>query len=227
VSDPRRPLNPVLTRQVARDPGAVLAGSIYAVPEPDRLAVAEVLAAVGLWIHADVIVAGDTHRGVEIALVRRLIARGLGPVDVHLIAADISGVLDEVCGTRADRITFPFEACVGVAGVAAVAERIRSAGAAPWVAVAPDTSLAEVEPCLPAVDGALVMLIEPGSAHDADPSLEQKVAALEPLIPVGVDGGVNEANVPSFLHAGARYIVSGRALFPAGTPDDPTSTKGI
>jgi pentose-5-phosphate-3-epimerase len=227
VSDPRRMLNPVLTGEVAQHPGAILAGSIYAVPKPDRLAVAEVLAAAGLWIHADVIVADDTHRGVDIALVRTLVARGLGPVDVHLIAADMDGVLEEVCRTRADRITFPFEACAGITGVAAVAERIRSAGAAPWVAVAPDTDLVEVELCLPVVDGALVMLIEPGSSEDADPCLEKKVAAIGPLIPVGVDGGVNEANLPACLGAGARYIVSGRALFSAGAPDGTASTKGM
>jgi pentose-5-phosphate-3-epimerase len=216
VNEPCRTLNPALTEEVTRHPGAVLAGSIYAVAESDRLAVAECLATAGLWVHADVIIDDDTHRGVDVALVRRLITLGLGPVDVHLIVTDVDGVLDEVCRTSVDRITFPFEACAGAAGVAAVAERIRSAGAAPWLAVAPDTGLAEVRPCLPAVDGALVMLIEPGSSENADPGLAKKVAAIEPFIPVGVDGGVNEANLLTCLDAGARYIVSGRALFPAG-----------
>jgi pentose-5-phosphate-3-epimerase len=42
--------------------------------------------------------------------------------------------------------------------------------------------------------------------------------ATGPLIPVGVDGGVNKAKLPACLEAGARYIVSGRALFPTGRP---------
>jgi pentose-5-phosphate-3-epimerase len=75
--------------------------------------------------------------------------------------------------------------------------------------------------------GDILLLVEPGSSADADPCLEKKVAAMGPLIPVGVDGGVNEANLPACLRAGARYIVSGRALFSAGAPDGTASTKGM
>jgi pentose-5-phosphate-3-epimerase len=71
------------------------------------------------------------------------------------------------------------------------------------------------------------MLIEPGSSADADPCLEKKVAAMGPLIPVGIDGGVNEAKLPACLEAGARHIVSGRARFPTGTPGHIALTKGI
>jgi pentose-5-phosphate-3-epimerase len=65
--------------------------------------------------------------------------------------------------------------------------------------------------------GDILLLVEPGSSADADPCLE-KVGATGPLIPVGVDGGVNKAKLPACLEAGARYIVSGRALFPTGRP---------
>jgi pentose-5-phosphate-3-epimerase len=212
---PRAP-NPALLATVARHPGVVLAGSIYAVMAPGRLAVAEFLADAELWIHADVIVDNDAHRGVDLPLIRTLVGRRLGPVDVHLIASDLDGLLDEVCRERVDRITFPFEACDDVG---AVADQIRASGAVPWVAVAPETDLAVVRPHLPAVDGVLVMLIQPGSSDAADPRLKAKVDSAAPLTTVGVDGGVNEANLSGYLHAGARYIVSGRALFTDGLTD--------
>ncbi len=40
----------------------------------------------------------------------------------------------------------------------------------------------------------------------------------------GVDGGVNEANLRTYLDAGARYVVSGRGLLapdPAAPPREP------
>src|SRR5437879_4803536 len=108
--DPASPeplLNPAILAEIARPPGATLAGSIYAAAEPDRLAAAERLGRAGLWIHADVILDDDlTHRGVRLPLVRTLVERGLGPLDVHLIATELDGVLDEVCAQRVDRVTF-------------------------------------------------------------------------------------------------------------------------
>lgn len=206
-------LNPEILAEVARHPGATLAGSIYAAAAPDRLATAERLRSAGLWIHADVILDDDrTHRGVDISLVRTLVAHRLGPLDVHLIATELDGLLDEVCAQRVDRVTFPFEACADRAAVAAAADRIRSSGAQAWLAVAPATDLSAVRPCFETVDGILVMLIEPGTTATADPALPARAAAVTPHLPAGVDGGVDHTNLPACLAAGARYLVSGRAL---------------
>lgn len=205
-------LNPAITAGIAGHAGATLAGSIYAVPESIRLAAAQRLAQEKLWIHADVIVDDLTHRGVDLSLVRTLADRQLGPLDVHLIAAELDGPLQEVCAAKVDRVTVPFESC---GDVAAVAERIRSGGAEAWLAVAPQTGLAVIQSSLDAVDGVLVMLINPGSSDVADPALLAKLEHLGPALPVGVDGGVDETNLSACLRAGARYIVSGRALFSA------------
>jgi pentose-5-phosphate-3-epimerase len=64
----------------------------------------------------------------------------------------------------------------------------------------------------------LVMVLEPGRTGIADPLLCSKVAALAPALPVGVDGGVGEANVDECLRAGATYLVSGRALLCNSAP---------
>ncbi|MFE4668699.1 hypothetical protein ACFRI7_25180 [Streptomyces sp. NPDC056716] len=214
---------------MARHAGtAALAGSIYAVPGPSRPAAARRLARERLWIHADVIVDDLTHRGVDLSLVRTLKDRGLGPLDVRLVTERLDGPLEEICAARVDRVTFPFESC---SDVAAVAERIRRSGAEAWLAVAPRTGLAAIRPVLAAVDGVLVMLIEPGTSDTADPALLAKIRQLGPLLPAGVDGGVDETNLDACLRAGARYIVSGRALFSITTaaavapPDRPEGVR--
>ena len=65
-----------------------------------------------------------------------------------------------------------------------------------------------------------------GKLRRGRPRLKAKVDAAALLTTVGVDGGVNEANLSGYLHAGARYIVSGRALFTDSLTDG-ALTKGI
>ncbi|MER6351971.1 hypothetical protein ABT186_09000 [Streptomyces sp. NPDC001634] len=208
-------LNPAITAQIDGHSGATLAGSIYAVAESDQMAAARHLAKERLWIHADVIVDDLTHRGVDLSLVRTLKDRRLGPLDVHLIAEELDGPLDEVCAAKVDRVTFPVESC---ADPTAVAEQIHRSGAEAWLAVAPQTSLTAVQHVLEAVDGVLVMLIKPGSSDTADPALLARVEQLAPVLPAGVDGGVDQTNLAACLRAGARYVVSGRALFSTTAP---------
>ncbi|MFE4667204.1 hypothetical protein ACFRI7_27005 [Streptomyces sp. NPDC056716] len=208
-------LNPELLAEIARHPGSVLAGSLYAVAEADRLAAAEHLKHAGLWIHADIIMDDGTHRGVSLSLLRTLAERRIGPLDIHVIAPELDGLIDEVCAQQADRVTFPFESCPDHAAVADTAERIRASGATAWLAVAPTTELSSVRPCFEMVDGLLVMLIEPGSTGAADLTLTAKAAQARHALPVGVDGGVNTGNLGACLQAGARYAVSGRALLRA------------
>jgi pentose-5-phosphate-3-epimerase len=205
-------LNPAILAEIARHPGATLAGSIYAVAEADRLAAAEHLAQAGLWIHADVITDDLTHWGVDLSLVRTLSERGIGPLDVHVIAPALDGLISEICAQKVNRITFPFESCPDLDAVADIAQRIRSSGAAAWLAVAPGTEFAEVRPCFETIDGLLVMLIEPGSTGVADPALAARAGQTGPGLPAGVDGGVDAANLGACLGAGASYVVSGRAL---------------
>lgn len=206
-------LNPAILAEIARHPGATLAGSIYAVAEADRLAAAQRLERAGLWIHADVIIDDGTHRGVDLSLVRTLAERRIGPLDIHVIAPQLDGLIDEVCAQKVDRVTFPFESCADHTAVADTAEQIRASGATAWLALAPATDLAAVQPCFEMLDGLLIMLIEPGTTGAADPALATKAGQTRHALPAGVDGGINADNLATCLQSGADYIVSGRALF--------------
>jgi len=196
----------------------VLSGSISAVPPAHRLAAARLLAQQSLWVHADVI--ADHQVGVSLDLIMELADNRATPVDVHLLTADALDILPSVCRPGIARVTFPFE---GVSDPSKVAAQIRASGAAPWLAIAPGTTVDECSDALRHMDGLLVMLLKPGTRGRADTATLPKVDEAVGQQPVGVDGGVGEANLNDVLAAGASYVVIGRRLF--GIPRAP-SAKG-
>lgn len=207
----RIPLNDTLIGQLQGAADAVdLAGSLYAVADADRAAAAELLGRRGIWIHADVF--DDVRMGVSLDLICESADNGAGLIDVHLLTdGALNAAFDVVCRPGVSRITFPHE---GVEDIESVAGRIRAVGAAPWLAISPDTQLEHCRPDLRHVDGLLVMLIEPGTTQSADVAHLAKVqGAAREQLPAGVDGGVSEAILGRVLGAGTRYIVVGRRLF--------------
>ena len=207
-------LSKALMDAVAGWPDATLAASIYAAPEADRREVAIAAALAGLWVHADVIVTDRVNRGVDLELIRDLATSQIGPLDIHLIIEGsdtdrLPELIEEVCSIPVSRITVPLEA---VTDIPAVADRIRAAGAAPWLAIAPATDPGNALIHRAHIDGVLVMLIQPGTTSHADETISHKAETIAPHTVVGVDGGVNRSNLATYLDAGASYIVSGRGL---------------
>ncbi|MGW4337131.1 hypothetical protein ACWEK5_30640 [Rhodococcus koreensis] len=202
------PINDNLVGRLCDTPHVDLAGSLYAVPATDRAAAAHLLGARGLWIHADVF--ADADMGVSLDLITRLADDGTGPIDVHLLTAGALTALDVVCRPGIARVTFPYE---GTDDIEAVAARVRSVGAQPWLALAPGTPLDQCSSHLAHVDGLLVMLIEPGTRETADLTQLTKVDRVHPHLAAGVDGGVDETNLDHILTAGTGYVVVGRRLF--------------
>jgi pentose-5-phosphate-3-epimerase len=168
---------------------------------------ARLLARRQAWVHADVF--ADVRHGVSLDLIVELASGGVGPIDVHLLTAGALASLDVVCRPGVTRVTVPFE---GLDDVEATAGRIRASGVRPWLAISPGTTLSQCADALAHVDGLLVMLLEPGNHGRSDLTLLAKVAAASEQRPVGVDGGVGEANVAQVLAAGASYVVVGRQL---------------
>jgi ribulose-phosphate 3-epimerase len=141
---------------------------------------------------------------------RELASAGCGPIDAHLMVSDPSSVLGPVLRHPPDRVTVHLESR---GSPEAMARRIRDAGSSPWLAISPRTPYLACVEHLGAFDGVLVMLVSPGARDTAaDLDLLAKVRQLREHIPVGVDGGVTAANAGHCLRAGARYLVSGRAL---------------
>jgi ribulose-phosphate 3-epimerase len=205
-------VNRELIDTVKAHEGATLAGSLLAAGSAPLVETARALADVGAWCHVDVMDGIFTpHRGLPTATLRELASSGYGPIDAHLMLADPEPVLASVLRHPPDRVTVHVESR---GSPEAMAHRIRDAGSSPWLAISPGTAYLACVEHLAAFDGALVMLVSPGARDTAaDLDLLAKARQLKERIPVGVDGGVTAANADHCLRAGAKYLVSGRALF--------------
>ena len=107
-------------------------------------------------------------------------------------------------------------------------ELIRQLGVKPGVALNPATPLSSVSEVLGSVHQVLIMSVNPGfGGQSFIPASTAKLDRLRTLleeqglsIEVGVDGGINAAQAPGVVKAGANVLVSGSALFkhPRGMP---------
>lgn len=195
-------------------PGVSTAGSIYAVGAHLQLSAARLLQGQGRWVHVDVMAEGGRPvGGVPLATLDEI--RATLPdarVEVHLVSrapGRLDEVLGRVLGARPQRVVLPLRKH-GAMGT--LARSVRERGAQVWAEIAPDARVPEAGALRDEVDGALLMLIPPGTRQDADLTRLDAVRALAPHLAVGVDGGVDSDNTSSCVAAGAVHLVSGRAL---------------
>lgn len=197
-----------------------LAGSLFAVEAGRRLEAARLLDARGHRIHVDVILTNSGgQRGVSLGCLQAVreecpsaeldvhIIVPPGPVDVPVLDAVRTAV--NVAGRAGVTLIAMPNDLASLPGLAVVIDHYRESGGKVWAEVSPGDD-GPVSDC---TDGALVMLIPPGTLEDADPSLLDRVPAFRERVPVGVDGGVTEGIARKALAAGASHVVAGRSLF--------------
>ncbi|CAL8969516.1 hypothetical protein PROP_00561 [Propionicimonas sp. T2.31MG-18] len=200
---------------------ATVGASIYALPASQRIRGAHAAHEAGCWIHADVILryrrdAGFVSVGVTLEQLEAVAAALPGAaIDVHLIllgdAPEIrrDQVIDEVAEWL-ERLS-PTRVSAAAAVLDRIGRRLRAA--------CPDVELwGELWPApewagATRLDGALVMLIEPGTKQLADPGRLGVVSRVARTLPVGVDGGISKNTAMDAVRSGASYLVLGRALF--------------
>jgi pentose-5-phosphate-3-epimerase len=209
----------------------VVGGSVYAVDPSLRVQAAVQLAAARCRVHADVILGPDgRHRGVswdELTAIRR--ATPTARIDLHLIVLGQSAGPARVSEERrAIEIAVQVGAefiTVSRQGLALHADELaaaRAAGTNLWLELRPDqpgTDAAGI-----AVDGVLVMLIQPGTKQTANLAHLEKVERLAQNLPVAVDGGVTRTIAARSRQLGAGYTISGRDLLTV-TPPRPEDLK--
>ena len=171
------------------------------------------------WIHVDVMdghfVPNITIGPVITAGARR--STGL-PLDVHLMIEEPERYLEVFVTAGADYVTVHAEACSDLGGTA---ERIRSLGARPGVALNPATPLEAVSDVVPALDLLVIMSVKPGFGGQVYiPGSTAKVAEARALLDrlgssaeLEVDGGVDAANAAEIQAAGASVLVAGSAVY--------------
>ncbi|MFT4232330.1 MAG: hypothetical protein QM606_06100 [Leucobacter sp.] len=222
-------------------PAGAVAGSIYAVGPDRRIEAAKELAARGMPIHADLILApGDGDGGDGVGTAGRIVHLGVAPheiralraalpdarIELHVILLDGAGLVGGSVEMRAltefarevgaERIVLP----EWLAGDDAVCAAFAGSGCAVWRELPPTYTVGDL--AAGRFGGSLVMLIAPGTRDTADPALLERVAALAPSCDVAVDGGVTPELAVRALSSGAQYVVAGRSLFT--THDRTTAT---
>ena len=142
------------------------------------------------------------------------------PLDVHLMVADASALIEPFAAAGAARICVHVEA---VTHLHRTLSRIRDLGVSPGVALNPLTPAAAVEEAWPFVDFVLVMSVNPGfGGQRFIPEVADKLARLArhrderfPHVALAVDGGVDSGTAGLLRRAGADVLVAGTSVFGA------------
>jgi pentose-5-phosphate-3-epimerase len=194
-----------------------LVGSVYAAPYGSRIVAAQAISAAGMGVHVDVM--ADTEglaAGVSMAELADIVA-AVGPsrVEVHLIgsAEFVDTKLLRILQLRPAKVFLPWGAFTERR-----ADALRAAGSSAWISLWTEWDGTVAPRWRATPDGALVMLIEPGSRNHCRVDrlgIVTAFASENPGMPVIVDGGITEDIAPLCVTAGVESMVVGRALLPA------------
>jgi ribulose-phosphate 3-epimerase len=170
---------------------------------------------------------GDGHFVPPVTMgpvVLRSIAPGIhaagGVLDCHLMVDDPVHHFEEFAASGADSVTFHVEVAPDPGGVAAEA---RAHGLAVGIVFNPGTEPERAAEAAAEAEAEIVlcMSIHPGySGQSFMPESLGRIEALASLVdvPIQVDGGVGEDNIPALREAGASLFVAGSAVFSASDP---------
>jgi len=151
------------------------------------------------------------------------------PLDVHLMIANPLQQIPWFLKAGADWITVHIETVDEDAGeVSKAISMIREGGAHPGLAIKPKTPVQALEPYINQVDMVLVMSVEPGfsgqSFIDGSNQRIEEVAKMaketSPELLIQVDGGIDASTIEEAVHAGARVLVAGNAIFAQPNPEE-------
>ena len=173
------------------------------------------------WMHVDVM---DGHFVPNLTMgpfiVKAIHRAATTPLDVHLMIDDPATYAAEFAAAGASLLCYHVECREGGPDTA---EKIRSLGVRPGIAVRPDTPITAIEEHLPFVEMVLVMSVMPGfSGQKFMPEVLMKTRALREGYgftgDVQMDGGIGPDTIADCAAAGANVFVAGSAVFKADDP---------
>ena len=148
------------------------------------------------------------------------------PLDVHLMIVNPDQYLEAFRKEGAEIISVHYEACTQLHRTI---QAIHALGAKAGVAINPHTGVGLLEDIISDIDLVCVMSVNPGfGGQKFIENTYAKVSRLKELIlkngssaQIEIDGGVNLANAPKLMEAGADILVAGSFVF---SSSDPTLT---
>ena len=182
-------------------------------------------------IHVDVMdghfVPNITIGPPVVSAIKRIATR---PLDVHLMIEEPDRYVDDFVNAGADMLSVHVEAVPHLHRTIAL---IKSRGVKAGAVLNPSTPVFALEEIAADLDFVLVMSVNPGFggqtfiAHSLD-----KVRRVRELLSrvgssalIEIDGGIDAANAPKVVVAGASILVAGHAIF--GTPDAEAATRAL
>jgi ribulose-phosphate 3-epimerase len=136
--------------------------------------------------------------------------------EVHMMAVDPL----ERLSTMAGKVDIAILHVETLTDVRAAIERVRGLELKLTLALNPGTGIDAIEPYLDEVDCVLVMTVDPGAygGRYIPEALEKvrRIRALDPDVPIEVDGGMNAENSRAAREAGANVIASGSFILKSG-----------
>jgi ribulose-phosphate 3-epimerase len=136
--------------------------------------------------------------------------------EVHMMAVDPL----ERLSTMAGKVDIAILHVETLTDIRAAIERVRGLELKLTLALNPGTGIDAIEPYLDEVDCVLVMTVDPGAygGRYIPEALEKvrRIRALDPDVPIEVDGGMNAENSRAAREAGANVIASGSFILKSG-----------
>jgi ribulose-phosphate 3-epimerase len=150
------------------------------------------------------------------------------PLDVHLMISNPDQYIPEFAKAGAWMITVHAEASIHLDRTL---NFIHSHNVLAGVSINPATPLSAVEHALDLADMLLIMSVNPGfGGQKYIPYVTEKIRHAREIInrrqlrcAIEVDGGIDIANMPEVIAAGAQVLVAGSAIF--GDPDPARKLK--
>ena len=165
------------------------------------------------WVQVD-IMDGEFVPNFSIDIGEILSVEHESKVSAHLMVKDPSRYIQKCKDAGVARVIFHYEATQNHSDVI---QKIDESGMQKGIALNPETSIGVVRDFLHRVDMLLFLAVEPGFGGQGfiDNTLEKikELRKISPSINIGVDGGINEANIKEIKNAGANIFVIGSAIY--------------
>ena len=176
------------------------------------------------WIHVDImdgVFVPNLSMGIPV--VEAINRHAKKPLDVHLMIVQPERYVEAFRKAGAEVISVHVEACDHLHRNI---QQIKYLGCKAGVAINPHTSIQSLENIIRDIDVVCLMSVNPGfGGQKFIQHTYAKVAQLKKLITgagssaiIEIDGGVNLANAPALLGAGADVLVAGNFVFSSSDP---------